>query len=374
MTVPTHTPTTPTPPELRQFRWQRRDTVRTAGLLAVIAGLHVIAFGVLLLLVVPNHYTIGTQVYGVGLGVTAYTLGMRHAFDADHIAAIDNTTRKLMADGKRPVSVGFWFALGHSSVVVVMAALVAGGAAIAGTLLDDGSRTHQVLGTVGTTVSGGFLYLIAALNLVALAGIWRVFRSMRAGTYDEAELERQLDSRGFMNRVLGRFTKSISRPGQMYPLGFLFGLGFDTATEVTLMVMAGSGAATGLPWYAILCLPLLFAAGMSLFDTLDGTFMNFAYQWAFANPVRKVYYNLTITGLSIVVAFFIGTIELVSVLHDKLGLTDAVTDWISGLNLDNVGYLIVGIFVVVWAAAIAYWRLSGVEQRWAARAAATPEA
>ncbi|MGI5469949.1 HoxN/HupN/NixA family nickel/cobalt transporter [Streptomyces sp. CA-132043] len=375
MTVPTDPPTTATPTTAgaQQFRWQRRDTVRTAGLLAVIAALHVVAFGVLLLLVVPNHYTIGTQVYGVGLGVTAYTLGMRHAFDADHIAAIDNTTRKLMADGKRPVSVGFWFALGHSSVVVVMAALVAGGAAIAGTLLDDGSRTHQLLGTVGTTVSGGFLYLIAALNLVALAGIWRVFRSMRAGTYDENELEKQLDSRGFMNRLLGRFTKSISRPGQMYPLGFLFGLGFDTATEVTLMVMAGSGAAAGLPWYAILCLPLLFAAGMSLFDTLDGTFMNFAYQWAFANPVRKVYYNLTITGLSIVVAFFIGTIELVSVLHDKLGLKDAVTDWVSGLNLDNVGYLIVGLFVVVWAAAIAYWRLSGVEQRWTARAAAAQE-
>ncbi|WP_346092667.1 HoxN/HupN/NixA family nickel/cobalt transporter [Streptomyces olivaceiscleroticus] len=370
MTVPTHTPTSPVP---SAFRWRRQDTVRTAGLLAVIAGLHVVAFGVLFLLVVPNHYTIGSQVYGVGLGVTAYTLGMRHAFDADHIAAIDNTTRKLMADGKRPVSVGFWFALGHSSVVVVLAALVAGGAAIAGALLDDGSRTHQVLGTVGTTVSGGFLYLIAALNLVALAGIWRVFRAMRAGTYDEDELEKQLDSRGFMNRILGRFTKSISRPGQMYPLGFLFGLGFDTATEVTLMVMAGSGAAAGLPWYAILCLPLLFAAGMSLFDTLDGTFMNFAYQWAFSNPVRKVYYNLTITGLSIVVAFFIGTIELVSVLHDKLGLRDAVTDWVSGLDLDNVGYLIVGLFVVVWAAAIAYWRLSGVEQRWTARAAAAPE-
>ncbi|POX36484.1 HoxN/HupN/NixA family nickel/cobalt transporter [Streptomyces sp. Ru73] len=370
MTVPTHTPTSPEP---SAFRWRRQDTLRTAGLLGVIAALHVVAFGVLFLLVVPSHYTVGTQVFGVGLGITAYTLGMRHAFDADHIAAIDNTTRKLMADGKRPVSVGFWFALGHSSMVVLMAALVSGGAALAGTLMDDDSRTHQVLGTVGTTVSGTFLYLIAALNLVALAGIWRVFRAMRAGEYDETELERQLDSRGFMNRVLGRFTKAITRPGQMYPIGLLLGLGFDTATEVTLMVMAGSGAASGLPWYAILCLPLLFAAGMSLFDTLDGTFMNFAYQWAFSNPVRKVYYNLTITGLSIAVALFIGTIELVTVLHDKLGLKDAVTGWISGLDLDNVGYLIVGLFVVVWAAALAYWRLSGVEQRWAARTAAAPE-
>ncbi|MET7443172.1 MULTISPECIES: HoxN/HupN/NixA family nickel/cobalt transporter [unclassified Streptomyces] len=360
-------PTGPTGPTV--FQWRREDTVRTAGLLAVIAALHVVAFGVLFLLVVPAHYEVGSKAFGIGLGVTAYTLGMRHAFDADHIAAIDNTTRKLMADGKRPVSVGFWFALGHSSVVVVLAALIAGGTQLAGRIMNEGSRTHQVLGVMGTTVSGMFLYLIAALNLVALMGILRVFRAMREGTYDERQLEEHLDSRGFMNRILGRFTKSISRPGQMFPLGFLFGLGFDTATEVTLMVMAGSGAAAGLPWYAILCLPLLFAAGMSLFDTLDGTFMNFAYQWAFSNPVRKVFYNLTITGLSIAVAFLIGTIELVGVLHDKLDLRDAVTGWIAELDLDNVGFIIVGLFVIVWAAALAYWRLARVEQRWAVRPA-----
>ncbi|WP_328315827.1 HoxN/HupN/NixA family nickel/cobalt transporter [Streptomyces sp. NBC_00388] len=356
-------------PETAVFAWRREDTLRTAGLLAVIAALHAVAFGVLFLLVEPGHYEVGSKAFGVGLGVTAYTLGMRHAFDADHIAAIDNTTRKLMADGKRPVSVGFWFALGHSSVVVAMAALVAGGARLAGVLMNEGSDAHQVLGVVGTSVSGTFLYLIAALNLVALAGILRVFREMRAGRFDEAELESHLDSRGFMNRILGRFTKSITRPGQMYPLGFLFGLGFDTATEVTLMVMAGSGAAAGLPWYAVLCLPLLFAAGMSLFDTLDGTFMNFAYQWAFSNPVRKVFYNLAITGLSIAVAFLIGTIELIGVLHDKLGLQDAVTDWIAGLDLGNVGYLIVGLFVLVWVAALAYWRIARVEERWTLRAA-----
>ncbi|MFJ3335375.1 HoxN/HupN/NixA family nickel/cobalt transporter [Streptomyces sp. NPDC086766] len=358
--------TLPDPAPTPSFRWRREDTLKTAGLMAVIAVLHVVAFGVLFLLVVPGHYEVGSQAFGIGLGVTAYTLGMRHAFDADHIAAIDNTTRKLMADGKRPVSVGFWFALGHSSVVVVLAVLIAGGTQLAGKVMDQGSRTHQVLGFMGTTVSGTFLYLIAALNLVALIGILKVFRAMRAGTYDERELEEHLDSRGFMNRVLGRLTRSVSRPGQMFPLGFLFGLGFDTATEVTLMVMAGSGAAAGLPWYAILCLPLLFAAGMSLFDTLDGTFMNFAYQWAFSNPVRKVFYNLTITGLSIAVAFFIGTIELVGVLHDKLDLRDDVTGWIAGLDLDNVGYVIVGLFVVVWAAALSYWKVAKVEQRWAA--------
>jgi high-affinity nickel-transport protein len=372
MTLPETSSVTSSVPETAgpaAFRWRREDTVRTIGLMAVIAALHVVAFGILFLLVVPGHYEIGSKAFGIGLGVTAYTLGMRHAFDADHIAAIDNTTRKLMADGKRPVSVGFWFALGHSSVVIVLAALVAGGAQIAGTLVDDDSSTHRTLGVVGTTVSGSFLYVIAALNLVALLGILKVFRAMRAGTYDERELEQHLDSRGFMNRVLGRLTRSITRPGQMYPVGLLFGLGFDTATEVTLMVMAGSGAAAGLPWYAVLSLPLLFAAGMSLFDTLDGTFMNFAYQWAFSNPVRKVFYNLTITGLSIAVAFFIGTIELVGVLHDKLGLTDTVTNRISGLDLDNVGYVIVGLFVVVWAAALGYWKVAKVEQRWATRPA-----
>ncbi|POX56767.1 HoxN/HupN/NixA family nickel/cobalt transporter [Streptomyces sp. Ru71] len=367
MTLPDPAPTTTVKVT---FRWRREDTLKTAGLMAVIAALHVVAFGILFLLVVPGHYEVGSKAFGIGLGVTAYTLGVRHAFDADHIAAIDNTTRKLMADGKRPVSVGFWFALGHSSVVIALAVMIAAGTQLADRVTDEGSTTHQVLGFLGTTIAGTFLYLIAALNLVALAGILKVFRSMRAGTYDEAELERHLDSRGFMNRFLGRLTRSISRPGQMYPLGFLFGLGFETATEVTLMVMAGSGAAAGLPWYAILCLPLLFTAGMCLFDTLDGTFMNFAYQWAFSNPVRKVFYNLAITGLSIAVAFFIGTIELVGVLHDKFGLDDAVTGWIAGIDLDSVGYLIVGLFVLVWAAALAYWRLARVEERWSATAAA----
>jgi high-affinity nickel-transport protein len=346
----------------------RQEWTRLGGMAAFVLALHIIGWFTLVWIVAPEHYSVGTKSFGIGIGVTAYTLGMRHAFDADHIAAIDNTTRKLMADGKRPVSVGFWFALGHSSVVVVLAALIAGGTRLAGRIMNEGSRTHEVLGVMGTTISGLFLYLIAALNLVALVGIMRVYRVMRAGSFDEAELEAHLDSRGFMNRLLGRFTRSITRPGQMFPLGFLFGLGFDTATEVTLMVMAGSGAAAGLPWYAVLCLPLLFAAGMSLFDTLDGTFMNFAYQWAFSNPVRKVFYNLTITGLSIAVALLIGTIELVGVLHQKLDLSDPFTGWIATIDLGNVGFLIVALFVVVWAAALLYWRAARVEERWAATA------
>ena len=345
-------------------RWQRHDTVRTVGLLAVIVAMHVAAWGVLVVLVLPHHYAVGSQVFGVGLGVTAYTLGMRHAFDADHIAAIDNTTRKLMADGTRPVSVGFWFALGHSTLVVALASLIAGGTRLASTLLDQDSGAHQVLGVVGVTLSGGFLYLIGLLNLVAFVAIARIFRRMRTGELDEQALEASLQSRGLLARVLAPVMRAVRRPGQMYVVGVLFGLGFDTASEVTLLVLAGSSAAVGLPWYAVLVLPLLFAAGMSLFDTLDGAFMTVAYHWAFTSPVRKVYYNLTITGLSVAVALGIGTIELVTVLHDKLHLSDPLTGALAGLQLQNIGYLVVGLFVLVWTAAIAYWRLARVEQRW----------
>jgi high-affinity nickel-transport protein len=326
--------------------------------------MHVVAFGILIVLVVPGHYGMGATVFSFGLGVTAYTLGIRHEFDADHIAAIDNTTRKLMSEGKRPVSVGFWFALGHSTVVVALAVLIAAGIRGAGALTSEGSETHAVLGLVSTSASGLFLYLIGVLNLVALVGIVKVFRAMRRGQYDEDALEAKLNSRGLLARLLGRLTRSITRPGQMYPVGLVLGIGFDTATEVLLLAMAGSGASAGLPWYAILCLPLLFSAGMSLFDTLDGTFMNVSYHWAFSNPVRKVYYNLTVTGLSVAVALVIGSIELVGVAHDNLGLTGAVFDWVAGLNLNNVGFLIVGVFAVVWTCAIAYWRLARVEQRW----------
>jgi high-affinity nickel-transport protein len=353
-------------PAAGQLTWRRSDWYRTGGLLLVIVALHVVAFGILALLVVPHHYAVGSQVFGLGLGVTAYTLGMRHAFDADHIAAIDNTTRKLMAEGKRPVSVGFWFALGHSTVVIVLAALITAGAKRVSSLTDDASSTHQMLGVVSTTASGVFLYLIGILNLAALLGIARVFTAMRRGVFDQDALEAKLNSRGLLSRVLGRATRSITRPGQMYPVGLLFGVGFDTATEVLLLAMAGSGAAAGLPWYAIVCLPLLFAAGMSLFDTLDGTFMNFAYQWAFSNPVRKVFYNLAITGLSVSVALVIGSIELIGVAHDHLGLTGQGAEWIAELNLNNVGFIIVGLFVVVWAGAIAYWRIAQVEHRWRA--------
>ena len=345
----------------------RREWAGVAGMTAVVVGLHVFGWFTLLALVVPHHYSIGTQVFGVGIGVTAYTLGLRHAFDADHIAAIDNTTRKLMADGKRPLSVGFFFSLGHSTVVFGLALLFSLGVrALAGQVEDGGSTLHGVAGVVGTGVSGTFLYLIAGLNVAILVGIVRVFRAMRRGRFDEAELEAQLNSRGLMNRFLGRFTRAIRAPWQMYPLGILFGLGFDTATEVGLLFLAAGAAGAGLPWYAILCLPVLFAAGMSLLDTIDGSFMNFAYGWAFSKPVRKVYYNMIVTALSVAVAFIIGSIELLSVLAEKLRLEGGFWGWVSNLDLNLVGYGIVGLFVVTWAGAFVVWRLARIEEKWGA--------
>jgi high-affinity nickel-transport protein len=340
-----------------------RSRARLVSVFAAIGALHVVAWGVLVFAVIPRHYAVGTQVFGFGLGITAYMLGLRHAFDADHIAAIDNTTRKLMADGKRPASVGFWFALGHSTVVLVLAVLIAMGARLVTTLSSEQSGTHAALSFLGTGISGLFLYLIAGLNLVALVGIVRVWRRMGTEGFDERNLEAALDQRGFLSRFLRGLTRSVTSPGQMYPVGLLFGLGFDTATEVTLMVLAGSGAASGLPWYAITVLPLLFAAGMTLLDTVDGTFMSVAYDWAFTNPLRKVYYNITITGLSVAVALIIGSIELVGIFHDDLHLADPITTWIAGLNLNNVGFIIVGLFIGVWAMAIGYWYAFGPERR-----------
>ena len=344
--------------------WATKDWIEAGGLLGFVVLMHVVGFGVLIFIVAPHHYSLGTQVYTVGLGVTAYTFGLRHAFDADHIAAIDNTTRKLRNDGIRPKSVGFWFAMGHSTIVFFLAALVAVGAHVANTLVNDDSAAHQAMGIVSTLSSGGFLCLIGILNLFALVGIWRVWKGLREGQFDEAELEQHLDNRGLFARILNGLTKAIRRPCQMYPVGVLFGIGFDTATEVALLVLAGSGAAAGVPWYAILVLPLLFAAGMGLLDSLDGLFMSVAYDWAFLKPVRKVYYNLAITALSVTVALLIGTIEIIGVLDGNLGWTNPVTDWVSNLSLNNVGFVIVGLFVVVWAAAIAYWNLAQVEEKW----------
>jgi len=338
------------------------------GMAAVVIGLHAVGFFLLFAFVVPRHFDLGDSgVFGVGLGLTAYTLGLRHAFDADHIGAIDNTTRKLMSEGQRPLSVGFFFSLGHSTIVFLLAIGFGFGIrGLSGAVADDGSWLHSAGGLIGPTVSGTFLWIIGILNLLVLIGITKVFRRLRHGEYSEAELEEQLDNRGFMNRFYKRATNAVKRPWQMWPVGMLFGLGFDTATEIALLATAGAAAAGGLPIYAILCLPFLFAAGMSLLDAIDGAFMNFAYGWAFARPVRKVFYNLTITWLSVVVALVIGTIELMSVLADRLALTGQPWAFVSGLDLNYVGYAIAALFALTWIAAVAVWRFGRIEEKWSA--------
>jgi high-affinity nickel-transport protein len=324
---------------------------RAAGLAAAILALHVVGFGLLFALVVPGGFSLGDgQVFGAGIGLTAYALGLRHAFDADHIAAIDNTTRKLMSDGQRPLGVGFFFSLGHSTIVFALAAgFAAGVRGLGGAVGDSSSGLHRATGVIGPAVAGAFLLLIGILNLIVLVETIGVARRARQGDFSEAELEDQLGRRGFMNRFYGRAARSVTKSWHMYPLGALFGLGFDTATEIALLATAGTAAAGGLPIYAILCLPVLFAAGMSLLDTIDGAFMNFAYGWAFSQPVRKLFYNLAVTALSVAVALVVGGLELV------------------GFGLDYAGYAIAGLFALTWAVALAVWRFGRIEERWSAR-------
>jgi high-affinity nickel-transport protein len=358
-------------------RFRRSLTVSDWRCLAAMGSfivlLHVVGFGVLFGLVTPQHFALGGDhpVFTMGVGVLAYTFGLRHAFDADHIAAVDNATRKLLADNARegtdrkPLSVGFWFSLGHSTIVFALAFLLSAGVkALADPVEDDSSALHSMTGVIGASVSGIFLWVLGILNLMVLLGIMRVFREMRQGRYDEAQLEDHLNKRGFMNRFLGGLTRSVRKPWHIYPIGVLFGLGFDTATEVGLLVLAGGAAAFNLPFYAILVLPILFAAGMCLADTVDGVFMNAAYGWAFAKPVRKIFYNITITSISVAVALIIGTLELVGVVADQAHITSGPVAAIASMPLDYAGYGIVGLFVLAWAVALAIWRFGRIEERW----------
>ena len=342
-----------------------RERRRVGLMFATITALHVIGFGVFIAFVAPSHYK------GLGIGVAglAYSLGLRHAFDADHISAIDNTTRKLMNEGQRPLSLGYWFSLGHSTIVVAIGVgIVVAEKAVYGAVSNHNSHLEQFGGIFGTVVSASFLYLIALLNIVILAGIFRVFRAMRNGDYDEAELEKQLNSRGLMYRFFGRWMNTITKEWQMYPVGVVFGMGFDTATEVALLATTALLASQHLPFYAIMCLPILFTAGMCLLDTIDGVFMNFAYSWAFFNPVRKVYYNLAITGLSVAICFFIGTIEVLGLLPVELGgLHGGFWSYMSNFDFNKAGFVIVGMFVVCWAGALAFWKFGRVEEKWSAR-------
>jgi high-affinity nickel-transport protein len=356
---------TDTPSKGLRGRLHPDEWRRLYAMFGFIALLHIA--GVLLMFAAThgNYKLSDGTLFGWGTAALAYTLGMRHAFDADHISAIDNTTRKLMSEGKRPLAVGFFFSLGHSSVVGVLAILLNFGIKALGVQLKDTkSSLHHYTGLIGTTVSGMFLMLIAILNLVILISIMRVFIDMRKGMYNEEELEKHLNSRGLLMRFFGPIARRIDESWKMYPLGILFGLGFDTATEIGLLVLAGTSVIAGLPWWAILSLPLFFASGMSLLDTIDGSFMNFAYGWAFSKPVRKVYYNIVITSLSVAVALFVGGLEILQVIAKQLNLTGGFWNYATRFNLNSAGYIIVATFAFVWILALALWRFGKIEERW----------
>ena len=346
---------------------------RLAAMFAFIIAINVIGWGIFILYVMPHHFDYkgvgSTQGLGVGLGVaiTAWFLGFRHAFDADHISCIDNTTRKLMADGKRPLGSGFFFSFGHSTVIVAVGVGITFAArAVFGAVVNPDSAYETAGGTIGTLLSASFLYLIAVLNLIVLTGIFKVFREMRNGSYDEGQLEAQLQARGLMYRFFGRFMRSINHTWQLYFVGIVFGIGFDTTTEVVLLSATAYAAIQGLPFFAVLALPFMFSGGLMLFDTLDGCFMNFAYGWAFARPVRKVYYNLVITGLSIGAAFIVGTIEILGILTAEFHLNGAFWNLMANFNINLAGFCIAGLFIFVWAVALIYWRVGKVEDRWSA--------
>ena len=339
--------------------FDRGERRRLGGFYGAILLLHVLGFGCLLTYGLSNPSFLA-------LGALAYSFGLRHAFDADHIAAIDNTTRKLLQQGRKPVGVGFFFSLGHSSVVFLIAlALGFAVQSLVQGVVSGSGELRSVGGAVGTTVSGTFLVLIGILNLVVLVGIAQVFLRMRQGRYDRRSLEHELVAGGVMSRIFGRLFRLVDHSWHMYPIGFLFGLGFDTASEVALLAVSAGAAARGLPFLAVVSLPLIFAAGMSLMDTTDGAFMSKAYAWAFTNPVRKVFYNLTITSLSVVVALVIGVMELLQIVVQRLDLQGQPWDAIGGFDfIGQAGFFIVGLFVVTWAVAVLVYRAGRVEERW----------
>lgn len=298
------------------------------------------------------------------LAVTAYGFGLRHAVDADHISAIDNVTRKLMQEKKKPVAVGFFFSLGHSTVVFLLSVGVAAGSAFLATSLgNDNSRLKQIGSLVGTSVSAVFLFLIAVMNLVILVEIVRTFRSVtRGGTYNEEEIDAYLNQRGFFARIFRGLFKSIDKSWKMYPVGFLFGLGFDTATEVGLLAISGTFAAQHVPFYVIMLLPLLFTAGMSLADTTDGVMMLGAYGWAFVKPIRKLFYNMSITLISVLVALLVGGIETLQIVSSQLNLSGGFWGFFTNLDFGVVGFGIIGIFIVSWGISTIIYRVNKYDE------------
>jgi nickel/cobalt transporter (NiCoT) family protein len=300
----------------------------------------------------------------LGTAALAYSFGLRHAFDADHIAAIDNVTRKLMQDGQRPAGVGLFFSLGHSTIVVALSVALA----ITATALQENFEAFKTFGAVtGTIVSALFLFAIAAANVIVLISIYRVFTTVKSGgAFVEEDLDLVLANRGLLGRLFRRFFRAVDASWKMYPIGVLFGLGFDTATEVGVLGISASQAAQGLSIWSILVFPALFTAGMTLIDTTDSVLMLGAYGWAFVKPIRKLYYNLTITATSVVVALVVGGLETLNLIGDQLGLTDGGGFWgmIGALN-DNfgeIGYLIIGIFVLAWLVSFVVYRLKRYDE------------
>jgi high-affinity nickel-transport protein len=348
--------------ELLRDSFDGGERKRLAGFFGGVGLLHIAGWG-LLLAAAAGQPTI------LALGGLAYTFGLRHAFDADHIAAIDNTTRKLLQDGKKPVGVGFFFSLGHSTVVFLVA--VALGLAvkwIVDGVVSNGGQLRSIGGELSVVVSGGFLVLIGVLNLLVLVDIIRVYRRLKAGGYDDSSLELDLTAGGIMSRIFGRLFRVIQHSWQMYPIGFLFGLGFDTASEVAILAISAGAAAKGVPFLAVIALPLIFAAGMSLMDTADGAFMAKAYSWAFTSPIRKVFYNLTMTSLSVFVALFVGVVELMQVLIQRYDLKGGFFNAIAGFDLvGRAGYFIVAAFVLAWAAALLIYKVRRIDERWSER-------
>lgn len=333
-----------------------REKVKVAALFSAIIAVTLFGFAA--------SFEIGKAAFVLaGLGLVSYILGLRHGVDADHIAAIDNTTRKLLQERKRPLTVGTWFSLGHSTIVVgLIIAFV-----LAARTISSSIPTLQVDGNIiGTLVSGGFLWIIGLVNVIIVVGVYQIFKKMKEGKLDQSQLDELMEKRGFMNRYFHRFFKIVNEPWQIYPIGVLFGLGFDTATEVALIAISvGVGVSANVPLYYILVLPLMFTCGMVLIDTTDGVVMRMAYGWAFLNPLRKVYYNLTVTIISVMVAWMIGSVELLQVLSTELNLGGGFWVWLDGLDFETLGYGIVAIFVASWAISMLYWKLNRFEQRYA---------
>ncbi len=338
----------------------RGERIRLGGFYGAIALMHLLGWG--LLLAESSQYSAL-----LGLGGLAYSFGMRHAFDADHISAIDNTTRKLLQEGKRPIGVGFFFSLGHSTVVFLIALAIGFAAkSIVEGVVSENGELRSVGGLIGTGVSGVFLLVIGLVNLAILMDLFGTYRRMRRGHYDRDSLKSQFVSGGTLTRLFGRLFKLITASWQMYVIGFLFGLGFDTASEVALLAVSAGASAQGLPFLAVVSLPMIFGGGMSLMDTTDGVFMAKAYSWAFSSPIRKLFYNVTVTGLSVFVALVVGGVELLQLLIGVLDLKGSVFDAISSLDFANMGFAIVGTFVLVCVAAFAFFKITRIEERWGA--------